>query len=127
MLRISTVIVVAVLTSLSAAAQTTINESSPSTKSNSPDADKATGREHTGVLKPQNSVTNDNDVCSQWNLAPAALTNCRTQWSAARTDQERQKIRTQYEAVKPADPKPAHENTGRTASKSATTTNAPIR
>ena len=126
MLRFSMAIAAAVLISLSAAAQTSVGESSASTKSNSPDTDKSTARSNTGVLKPDNSISNSNDQCAQWNLAPAALTTCRSQWSSARTDQERQKIRTQYEAIKPDDPKAAHENTSRPTTKPGTSTNTPI-
>lgn len=127
MLRMSAALAAFALLSFGAVAQTTINEASPSTKSNSPDANKSGARDHTSLTKPQNSISNSDDMCAQWHLAPAALTTCREQWATARTDQERQKIRTRYEAVRTDDPKAAHENTGRETTNSATTNNAPIR
>lgn len=40
---------------------------------------------------------NSADMCSQWSLKNTDLTDCHRQWSSAKSDSDRQKLRARYE------------------------------
>jgi hypothetical protein len=51
----------------------------------------------TGPAAAQNSsATSSNSGCDQWGLSGKDLADCRTQWAAAKTDAERDRVKAMY-------------------------------
>lgn len=101
MLKI-TMIALALMTT-TAMAQTSSN-AVPSPESNdksyTPDEQlKAQGRAGNTQATTDNQAYSANtaDMCNQWNLKSTDLSDCRRQYSAAKNDSDRQKIRARYE------------------------------